>query len=83
VESYYNSCEMELFNYLEAMSRQELFQGVEACQRWHHPTAPISTKGFRSPALNIDQDYRYSDISCIAICQLSVVDLNAVAGLVT
>jgi hypothetical protein len=83
VESYHNTCEVELFNHLEATSRCEFLKGVEAYRRWYNSTRPISTKGFKPPALIIDQDYPNSDTSCIAICQLPVVDLDAVAGLPT
>ncbi len=81
VESYHNTCEVELFNYLEVMSRQESLQGVEAYRRWDNPTRAISTKGFKPPVLIIDQDYPNSDASCVAIFLLPLVDLGSVAGL--
>ena len=72
---------MELFNYLEAMSRQEFLQGVEAYWRWYNSTRPMPTKGFRPPALIMDQDYPNSDASCMTICKLPVVDQDVLAGL--
>ena len=80
VESFHNTVEQEAFNVLKALSRKEFLCYMEAYRRIYDMVRPISTKGYQSPLAILQKDYPNSDVPYIAVCQLPVVDLDAIAG---